>query len=442
MNFARLVTGLASALLLLGCTGPDGPSGSKGADGTPGPQGATGLAGPMGPSGAPGAVDAGVGGGMPASCLSPCHGFTGIVEQWKTSAHYIAYVVNIDSAEKQSWIAPGAACGNCHAIDAIEQRLAGNVGTKGGGIVANLAKGELNYNVPDAAVAAATEATYAGEATVAAVHCTTCHAVTDTNDPHKTGQTWTEGSFPLRMPSGATDQSFIEKSPTSSSAIGMSGGTLGAANTCVACHKSRKDVTNYITATNNVLSSTHWGPHEGPQADIFSGAGGYQFAGKSYNSSTHQVKLTCIDCHMPSVASNGGVGDHSFNPKLVACQGCHTGATNFDMGGGQSTIKGQMIQLEAALNTAGYLTRSATPTYLPLQPVTELGDGNFELDQPRPGGPTLTGDQAGALYNYILIARGGAMGVHNPTYVKQLIFDSYLAVNNNVPMLNVVRPPL
>ncbi|MEO6573280.1 MAG: hypothetical protein ABIP89_05545 [Polyangiaceae bacterium] len=434
---ARLVTGLASVLLLFGCTGPDGPSGSKGTDGPPGPQGATGLAGPQGPGGAPGVADAGIGGGMPASCLSPCHGFNGVVSQWKASAHYVAYEVNLGTAEADSWTAPGGACGNCHAIDAIEQRLAGNVGTKNDGGVTNVTLGELEYKVPGTSTV--TDSTYAGSATVAAVHCTTCHAVTDANDPHKTGATWTDGSFPLRIASGPTDLAFIEKSPSTSAVTGMSIGAFGASNTCVSCHKSRKDVTSYITPTANVLSSTHWGPHEGPQADVFSGEGGYHYTGKTYNSSTHQVKLTCIDCHMSSVPTNSGVGDHSFNPKLSACQGCHTGATSFDMGGGQSTVKGEMFQFQVALNTAGYLTRSLAAPYLPLQPA-ELADGNFELDQARPGGPTLTGDQAGAVYNYIIIARGGAMGVHNPTYVKQLIFDSFAAVNGNIPMPNVVRP--
>ena len=34
-----------------------------------------------------------------------------------------------------------------------------------------------------------------------------------------------------------------------------------------------------------------------------------------------------IECHMPAVADNGGIGDHSFNPQLSACQksGCHAG---------------------------------------------------------------------------------------------------------------------
>src|SRR5262249_31925882 len=150
------------------------------------------------------------------------------------------------------------------------------------------------------------EATYTGAAKVAAVTCVTCHAVSDTNDPHRTGATFAEGSFPLRVASGADDAVYIEKSADTSSVSGTVAGKFGSANTCVYCHKSRKDVTNYIRPANNLLSSTFWGPHEGPQADVVSGKGGYHYTGKTYGSSTHLAKLTCVDCHMPSVTNNGG----------------------------------------------------------------------------------------------------------------------------------------
>ncbi len=40
---------------------------------------------------------------------------------------------------------------------------------------------------------------------------------------------------------------------------------------------------------------------------------------------------------------------------------------------------------------------------------------------------TLTQDEAGAVYNYLLVARGGASGVHNTTYIAQLLDKSYFA---------------
>jgi hypothetical protein len=378
-------------------------------------------------------------GGLAAGCLSPCHGFNGIVEQWKTSTHYATFISNLGGTEVDTWTG-ATACGNCHAIDAIEQRVANNITVAAGGVIAHLSHGELDYKSQAGAL---TEPLYAGSAKVAAVTCTTCHAVTDANDPHRTGAAYTPGSFPLRVPTGASDEAYIEKSGAAGTINGTSAGLIGTSNACVWCHKSRKDVTNYIGAT-SILTSPNWGPHEGPQSDVYTGAGGYHFTGRTYGTSTHQQKLACVDCHMPDVASNGGAPNHSFYPQVSACTPCHVGATSFDIGGGQGQIKAALFELQNALNTAGWITRATTPPYVPLTSA-QLADGLFELDKTRPGGgpdggPTaLTADQAGAVYDYLIVARGGALGVHNPKYTKQLIFDAYFAVTG-MPPTTLVRP--
>jgi hypothetical protein len=300
-------------------------------------------------------------------------------------------------------------------MDALTGRSAGSVGTLADAGVTNVLKGELDYANP-AKANALTDSTYTGVSKVASVACVTCHAVTDANDPHKTGAAWTPGSFRFRVPVGKDDEAFIEKSPLLGTVTGQSAGKLGTSNTCVWCHKSRKDVTNYITAS-NTLTSLNWGPHEGPQTDVFSANGGYHFTGLTYGTSTHQQKLACVDCHMPTVTTNGGTPNHSFYAQVSACTQCHVGATNFDIGGGQSQMKASLTELEKALNDAGYLTRSAAAPYTALL-ASQIGDGNWALDKTRPGaGPdggatVLTADQAGALFNYIIVARGGAGGIH------------------------------
>jgi hypothetical protein len=57
-----------------------------------------------------------------------------------------------------------------------------------------------------------------------------------------------------------------------------------------------------------------------------------------------------------------------------------------------------------------------------------------------PGVTGLTADQAGALYNYLILARGSAGGVHNPIYVRQLVYDSVLAVTGSAPATIPTRP--
>jgi hypothetical protein len=434
-------------LLLLACEGPTGPAGAEGEAGPPGKKGPTGTTGPKGPAGV--ANDAGTsllpdsGIAIQASCLSPCHGFNGVVAQFQTSVHYIEYLSNVASATPETeWTTPGAACGNCHATDGLAQRVAGTVGTVDGGVVTNLKSGELEY----LAAGMVNDALYTGSATVAEVYCTTCHAVTEANDPHRTGIPWTPGSFPFVVSETSDAGAFIERSPTTGPVTGMSVGNLGPGNTCVWCHKSRKDVTHYVTPTGNTLSA-HWGPHEGPQADVFSAIGGYQYSGETYGTSTHQLKLSCVDCHMAPVTDNKNVGDHSFEPSLSVCVNCHTGATSFDVNGGETLNQTEMFEFEADLNMAGFLTRSAAAPYLPLS-AANLTDGQFATDSARTGAGAidggapvlLTADQAGALYNYLLIAKGGGSGVHNPTYTQQLIYDSIFALTNAAPVSLPVRP--
>ena len=61
------------------------------------------------------------------------------------------------------------------------------------------------------------------------------------------------------------------------------------------------------------------------------------------------------------------------------------------------------------------------------------------MPMPNPMNQPLSADYAGALYNYLLIVRGSGMGVHNPVYVRQLIYDSIVAVTG-APPAGLSRP--
>jgi trimeric autotransporter adhesin len=372
--------------------------------------------------------------------MAPCHGFTGVVEQWKASTHYVGAIVN--NEEVPTWTGPGA-CGNCHANDALSYRVTGNVGFTGDAGPINATQGQVSYRAPNGSVA---EATYKGQARVATIGCITCHDVNPASDPHVTGKAFVPGSFPLRVPSGPNDEMVIEKSPVFGTVTGTPAGKWGVSNTCASCHKSRKDVTHYITAS-NALTNPYWGPHESPVSDIYSGKGGYHFPGQSYSNASHSQLAGCVSCHMAKVASNGNAPDHSMKPQVSSCKGsgCHSAATSFDVLGGQSTVKLALGELRTLLNNAGWLTRSAAAPYAPLE-GTELTDGHLELDRTRAGSgadggnPVLTANQAGALYNYLVLARGSAWGVHNPVYTKQLIYDSVFVLKGSAPAAILTRP--
>jgi hypothetical protein len=412
-----------------GDAGPPGPAGEQGEQGDPGKTGAKGEQGepgPQGEQGDPGEVPAGT---LNASCMKPCHTFSGIVEQWKTSRHYATYVANLGGEEVESWTG-AKSCGNCHAVDAIEQRVAGNVTPATGGPLA-LDQGQLNY----LSGTTSKEISYAGQATVASVGCNTCHEAVE-HDPHLSGDEYVEGegNFPLRVPSGDDDQAVIEKSSGLATVDGTEIGKYTVGNACMWCHKSRKDVTHYITATNNITSTT-WGPHNGPQTDVYSGKGGYEFPAKTYKVSSHQnFDNGCVKCHMPPVAENMGIGDHSFYPQLSVCtSGCHSTATDFDVAGGQTDVKIKLQSLRVKLNSLLLLTRDGVNKLTD----DDLADEEFAEDEALPKSD-VDATTAGALYNYFVMARGSALGVHNPNYTGEILYDSIEAIHGD--LTNIGRP--
>jgi len=459
MGAALITLGLA-----FGCSGDDGkdgaagPPGAKGAQGDKGdtgdtgPKGDKGDKGDDGPQGEPGPPGDGAGGDsgggtvpvgtLNASCMKPCHTFAGIVEQWKTSRHYATYVANLGGEEVESWTG-AKSCGNCHASDGPELRLAGDVTYTGTTGPVGLGHGQINYK--DSVSSSIKEIVYAGQTTVAVVGCGTCHDNSPAHDPHVSGGNYVAGSFPLRVPSGADDYAMVEKSSAVGTSDGSNVGKYKAGNACMWCHKSRKDVTNYIltTATNVSITSTSWGPHLGPQADVYAGAGkgAYEYIPKAYANSSHTAFATgCVQCHMPPVVENGNIGNHSFYPQLSTCQNCHMNSTSFDVSGGQSLVKNMLQSLRTRLDSLKLLTRDGVNTL-----GTALNDQDYASDNALPasatgaaGRPPVTGPTAGALYNYFVMARGSGFGVHNPTYAKQVLYDSIESVGGS--LTGFVRP--
>jgi len=424
-----------------GDTGAQGPAGPQGATGKQGAQGAQGPAGPAGPPGASdngGATgEGGAGGASPGvalstSCLAPCHTFSGIVDEWKTSRHYATYIANLGGDEVSTWTG-ATPCGNCHAIDGIEQRVAGNVTFSGTTGPTHLDLGQLNYlNSTNDQI---TESVYAGQATVAVVDCSTCHDTSPANDPHVTGKPYKPGSFPLRVPVGKSDYAIVEKSSAAGVSDGTPGGDYTVGNVCMWCHKSRKDVTNYISDTNNIANS-YWGPHEGPAADVYSGVGAYQFGTKTYTNSSHtNFSDGCVHCHMPAVDANMGIGNHSFYPQQTACAECHSSATNFDVVGGQTKVKAELQRLREALDALSLLSRDGT-TALGSN-TADLNDTNWDQDVALPQ-KNVPADVAGALYDYFVMARASGFGVHNPSYVNQILYDSIEAAGGDLS--GITRP--
>lgn len=400
-------------------------------DGDDGMQGPAGPAGPQGPG-----VSDGDGGMIPplsGACTQPCHTFNGVVDQWRFSNH----------SHPQNNEIGGGPCGNCHAVDGIQQRVANKfVAGLDGGTVTGVDKGHINYRV-GATAGAVNEIGYAGASAIGRIHCTTCHDFNPQTDPHVVGR-YVANQAPLRVAGGVNDTVMLEKTPDASA--GIPTGTslnLRTSNLCGMCHKSRKDIAFYITSPNTNVNSYRWGPHDGPQTDVFSGKGGYELAGRAYANSEHiTIANACVSCHMQPVANNANVPDHTMKPQLAYCKSmCHSQYTgsDFNIDNGRAIVTTLLVELQSLLNNAGYLSRSEAAPYSALD-VEQLADRQFQLDLARPIG-NVPADSAGALYNYLVIARSKDLGVHNPRYTKLLLWDSIFQMKGSAPASMAVRPP-
>ena len=162
----------------------------------------------------------------------------------------------------------------------------------------------------------------------------------------------------------------------------------GKGNLCATCHQPRREMVVEDGIVN--VSSTHWGPHHGPQSAMLLGIGGY---GASGSPSAHYrlVEDGCPVCHLAN-------DSHTLAASTVACQSCHADAENFDIGGLQTEVEALIIELEELLEAKGL--------YHDGHPVV----GKYPEAE------------AGALWNYItIVVEDGSKGVHNPTYTKALL---------------------
>jgi hypothetical protein len=352
---AVLATVVVLSLLVAGCAGqqgPTGPAGPKGDTGPAGPQGPAGPAGPQGDTGPAGpqgpAGPAGAAGEMAVGDLTctECHNDTSLITgkqvAWSESGHGTggSYVRGTS-----------AGCAGCHSGGGFSDMVA--AGLNPGGVEA----GDPNPTRQD---------------------CRACHQI----HTSYTGEDWAlETTDPVVL-YALEDATFDG----------------GMGNLCANCHQPRRA----MEATDGIVnwSSTHYGPHHGPQSAILLGIGG---AGVEGSPSPHAlvVEDTCVTCHI------GEGGNHTFAASVTACQACHADAEDFDINGVQTEVQAMLDELKGALAAKGMLDE--------------------EEDEPVVG--EYPEAEAVALWNYITIAHeDGSLGVHNPAYTEALLEASLAAL--------------
>lgn len=333
---------LLMAVLMLACSGPTGTAGSAGSAGA---AGAAGAAGPAGPAGAAGA--AGKMGANAADTCSDCHNDTTLV--YSKSAQ--SALTTHQTGRGWHYAGPRAACTACHSSEGFQEMVATGTGVEDG----------------------------VDRADASPPNCRTCHEI---------HTSYTEADFALRTTAPVT--------------LIASGETFdgGNGNLCANCHQPRREMAIEDGIVN--VSSTHWGPHHGPQSTMLLGIGGWGVEGKA---AAHYsiIDDTCTSCHLPD--DNHLLSPSLNNRAMTACQTCHVDAANFDINGTQTEVKALITELEHLLEAKG-LYHDGHPV------VGEYPEA-----------------EAGALWNYIYIAvEDGSSGVHNPGYTKALLEASIEAL--------------
>jgi hypothetical protein len=316
-----------------------------------GPAGADGTDGTNGTDGQPG-VDGNV------TCIQ-CHNTPNQdnkIAQFARSSHYGG---EVDDG-RESW---SSSCVRCHTSQGFKEYAAGLT-------VGGLTGGENSFT------------------------CQTCHSI--------------HSSFE------ATDYALRKSDAVNfiiDETVAFDGGN---SNLCANCHQARTAEPNTAApGTDFTITSTHYGPHHGPQANILAGFGFAEIAGSlSYPadmSATHYTgngdgDAKCTGCHM-TTGADLGEGGHTFMPPVEGCATCHTGATSFDINNAQTINQGLLNDIRDELITLGVVAGNDTDGY---HPVT----GTWPMVQ------------AQAYYNWVGLSEDRSLGVHNPAYVRALLTNT------------------
>jgi len=298
--------------------------------GEPGPAGPAGAAGPEGPAGP----------AMTAADLActDCHNDTTLIAGKTT-----AWEESVHGAGEAFVRGTSASCAGCHSGGAFSARVA-----------AGLNPNEVETGDPDPT----------------RQDCRACHQI----HTSYTADDWAlETTDPVAL--------YLFEGETFDG---------GKGNLCASCHQPFGKIADAVDGMIEITSS-HWGPHHGPQSTMLLGLGG---GGVEGSPSAHAIMVedTCVSCHL------GEGAGHGFEPNVAACQSCHADIEDFDVNGLQTDVEALIAELGEKLEAAGL-----------------LDDG-----EPVPG--TFPEAQAQAAWNWIYVTlEDKSMGVHNPAYAKALL---------------------
>ncbi len=323
--------------------------------------GCEGDVGPTGPNGTDGidGID-GINGSSPTVCLE-CHSDVASLQiqlEYAQSGHKMGEYVGYAGGRES--------CAQCHSKQ---------------GFIQFAVNGDVAGNVSDPA----------------AIDCATCHAV----HPEV---------FALRL----IGPVMLISDPTYMLDFGDN------SNLCANCHQSRRAEPNISDPGDTFeITSTHYGPHHGPQGNVLEGVGFAEIEGSAPypTSSLHLSQgAACITCHMYDFAVNAedeGEGGHTWATALDACNDCHFSPDDdFDHNGFQSATQVKLDTLRDLLIDLGVVEENE-----PHDPIV----GTYPMVQ------------AQAFFNWIGLVEDRSLGAHNPGYFDALLDNTIEALTPPIP---------
>lgn len=302
----------------------------------------------------------------------------------------------VDGIDGTNGTSGTAECAACHNVTTTEEVHSSYLysGHAAGGAVdyagsrAGCAECHSNEGYIDYATTGATNEM--GYDSPTPISCTTCHGEHITFDFENDGY-----DYALRMPGAVTlmtDDSYTINYEN-------------ASNNCAFCHQPRRTPPEDNGMGLFTVTSSHWGPHHGPQSTFLEGIQGAEIGGSveypAAVSAAHRNGSSCTECHMAD--PDGDInGYHTMIQTDSNCTiTCHSNG-----------IPDNVTGLEAAMLALG----------VKLEEIGIVHDGH-------PVEGTYKIEEAEAAWNYLLIMEDASNGIHNPNYAKALVANSNEALS-------------
>jgi hypothetical protein len=192
-----------------------------------------------------------------------------------------------------------------------------------------------------------------------------------------------------------------------------------AGNLCAQCHQGRPltarvadGVLPVINGGDVEVTSSRFGLHHGPQAQVVGGVGAYEFPGSrtiSGGPNSHgdpaSNERMCATCHMAESSSG------------LECNTCHNDFEDFtEFGNVPEQIEGLLVQIEQILVDAGF-KREMTPGYTYDELSVRVNTGVWSANL------------VAAMLNWQMFAEDRSLGLHNPPYARAVLTNTLEAIS-------------